>query len=92
MNRIHYNPLAIRRVSSECTEEAEAVDTSRACMMEHMAPNEGAMRKAMDRNIISAQDCMKNTQNLLNTASDFMARLADYLEQQDEEIAHKMGV
>ena len=91
MKRIHYNPQVIRRVAGECKEEAFNIDTSRSKMMELMKNNNGMMRQKMDRIIISAQDCMRNTQNLLNEASNFMTQLAKHLENQDNEIARKMG-
>lgn len=92
MKSIYYFPEAIRRVAGECNTEAADVDITRKVMMEKMEVNSGPVRQSMDKNIICAQDGMKNTQNLLQQASNFMYKLADYLEEQDQEISQKIRV
>lgn len=92
MKTIQYVPEAIRRVAGECRTEAESVDISRQEMMYKMKANTGPMREMVEKNIISAQDGMRNTQNLLNQAATFMTQLADRVEAEDQAISQKIRV
>lgn len=91
MKRIVYNPLAIDRIAGECRDRAEGMDISRTVMMTQMESHSGSMREQMDRDIISSWDMMRNTQELLAGTAEFLSKLSVHLEEQDRNIATRLG-